>query len=173
RQALRLSERPRISPGAPQEPSSAEEGSDAVSLAESFLQEAVYRSRGDQAGATLMAAGSAECGLGAKPSVVLDLSPKAEALFEQLSAHAMESPSLESIAEIMGTWVRRPVGLDRKRNHVLKDFRQAHGMDRRAYSAEELARFESGLEAVNAEVAEARRMAAQSLLEALRAPRTS
>ena len=54
-----------------------------VALAESFLQEAVYRSRGDQAGATLLSAGSASCGLGEKPSVSLDLTPRAEELFAE------------------------------------------------------------------------------------------
>lgn len=141
-----------------------------MALAESFLQEAVYRSRGDQAGATLMAAGSAGCGLGEKPSVVLDLSPKAETIFEQLHGGSAGSPTLAPVAEIMAAWVRRQDALDRKRNHFLKDFRQAHGMDRRSYSDEALTRFEHGLDAVNAEVAEARRTAARSLLEALRAP---
>lgn len=135
-----------------------------IALAESFLQEAVYRSRGDQAGATLLAAGSASCGLGEKPSVVLDLSPKAEELFQQLFAE--KDISLEDLKASMASWVKRQDALDRKRNHFMKDFRQAHGFDRNAYSSEQRADFESGLDAVNAEVAEARKLAAVALLEA-------
>lgn len=137
---------------------------DRIALAESFLQEAVYRSRGDQAGATLLSAGSASCGLGEKPSVVLDLSPRAEELFTEIFAD--ETVALESLKEVMAAWVKRQDGLDRKRNHFLKDFRNAHGFDRSGYNEEQLQLFQTGLEAVNAEVSNARRDAAQSLLTA-------
>lgn len=135
-----------------------------IALAESFLQEAVYRSRGDQAGATLLAAGSASCGLGEKPSVVLDLSPRAEELFRQLFSG--EGVVLEDLKASMASWVKRQDALDRKRNHFLKDFRQANGFDRNAYSTEQREAFEQGLDAVNAEVAEARKQAAVALLSA-------
>ena len=135
-----------------------------IALAESFLQEAVYRSRGDQAGATLLAAGSASCGLGEKPSVVLDLSPRAEEMFEELFGD--QEVVLEDLKTCMASWVKRQDALDRKRNHFMKDFRQAHGFDRNAYSEEQLAAFEAGLDAVNAEVAEARQEAAAALLGA-------
>ncbi|MFT6108870.1 MAG: hypothetical protein ACJA2W_001783 [Planctomycetota bacterium] len=137
---------------------------DRIALAESFLQEAVYRSRGDQAGATLLSAGSASCGLGEKPSVVLDLSPRAEELFTEIFAD--ETVALESLKEVMAAWVKRQDGLDRKRNHFLKDFRNAHGFDRSGYNEEQLQLFQTGLEAVNAEVSNARRDAALSLLAA-------
>ena len=55
-----------------------------VELAEQFLQEAVYRSRGAQAGAGLFASGDpdrGDCGLGERAAVVLDLSPRAEEVF--------------------------------------------------------------------------------------------
>ena len=144
-----------------------------LALAAAFLQEAVYRSRGDQAGAALMTAGrsapgtgpsgAGPCGLGEKPSVVLDLSPRAEELFELLFGTG--SVDLEAIHACMGVWVKRQDGLDRKRNHFLKDFRGAHGMDRRTYSEAVGAEYESGLGAVNAKVAAERDAAAARLLE--------
>lgn len=137
---------------------------DRIALAESFLQEAVYRSRGDQAGATLLSAGSASCGLGEKPSVVLDLSPRAEEIYEELFGD--QATSLESLGAVMAAWVKKQDALDRKRNHFLKDFRNAHGFDRQSYSAEQLELFESGLDTVNGEVADARRAAAEDLLRA-------
>lgn len=135
-----------------------------VALAESFLQEAVYRSRGDQAGATLLSAGSASCGLGEKPSVSLDLTPRAEELFEELFGRV--AVDVEALRAVMAAWVKRQDALDRKRNHFLRDFRAEHGADRRAYSAELLARYEAGLDAVNSEVGEARSAAARELLAA-------
>ncbi len=154
-----------------------------LALAAAFLQEAVYRSRGDQAGAALMTAGrsasgaapsgagpsgtgpsgAAPCGLGEKPSVVLDLSPRAEELFGVLFGTGRVD--LDAIHACMGEWVKRQDGLDRKRNHFLKDFRGAHGMDRRTYSEAVGAEYESGLGAVNAKVAAERDAAAARLLE--------
>lgn len=133
-----------------------------VALAEVFLQEAVYRSRGDQAGATLLSAGGAGCGLGEAPSVALDLTPRAEELFHALFGDA--PPDVDAVRGVMERWVKLQDGLDRKRNHFLRDFRAEHGADRRAYAPERLAEFERGLEAVNAEVAERRRAAAEALL---------
>lgn len=138
---------------------------DRIALAESFLQEAVYRSRGDQAGATLLAAGSASCGLGEKPSVILDLSPRAQELFQELFGQG-PVPPLDAVKDVMGAWVKRQDGLDRQRNHFMKDFRNANGFDRNAYSDELRTSFEAGLDEVNGKVAQARREAAQDLLSA-------
>lgn len=137
-----------------------------IALAESFLQEAVYRSRGDQASANLLAAGSASCGLGEKPSVSLDLTPRAEELFQELFGDA--PVPLRSLKDVMAGWVKRQDALDRQRNHFLKDFRAAHGADRRSYAPEQLADFEAGLEKVNGEVQQARHQAAADLLKAER-----
>ncbi|MEC8512388.1 MAG: hypothetical protein VX015_09605 [Planctomycetota bacterium] len=135
-----------------------------VALAESFLQEAVYRSRGDQAGATLLSAGSASCGLGEKPSVSLDLTPRAEELYEELFGGS--AVDVEALRAVMTAWVKRQDALDRKRNHFLRDFRAENGADRRAYSEDLLTRYEAGLDAVNGEVGQARRAAARELLVA-------
>ncbi|MCP3919356.1 MAG: hypothetical protein GY711_27785 [bacterium] len=45
---------------------------DRQGLAEHFLQEAVYRSREQQASSTTLAGGGGNCGLGDKPAVALD-----------------------------------------------------------------------------------------------------
>ena len=137
-----------------------------LALARSFLQEAVYRSRGDQAGAALFSAdpaGGEGCGLGEGPSIALDLTPRAEVLFRDLGVP--EGTVLEPVRECMAAWVQRQDALDRKRNHFLKAFRGKHGADRRSYSDEERRTFEEGLEAVNALVTEAQQDAAKRLLD--------
>ncbi|MEM1447932.1 MAG: hypothetical protein AAGI22_02410 [Planctomycetota bacterium] len=133
-----------------------------LELAGEFLQEAVFRSRGDQAGATLMAAGSASCGLGEKPAVALDLTPRAESIFDELTGG--RDVDVDAVRETMASWIKRQDALDRKRNHFLKDFRNENGFDRRAYTAEQSAAFEAGLDAVNAEVLAGRNEAAAELL---------
>ena len=138
-------------------------GGERLALARSFLQEAVYRSRGDQAGAALFSSDGDGCGLGKGPSVVLDLTPRAEALFRDLGGS--EGPALEPVREAMGAWVRRQDALDRKRNHFLKAFRGEHGADRRGYSESVRRAFEEGLEAINAQVTCAQDEAAQALLD--------
>lgn len=134
-----------------------------LTLAQAFLQEAVYRSRGDQAGATLLAAGSASCGLGEKPAVALDLSPRAEEIYAELFGEG--DVDLDAMRACLAGWVKRQDALDRTRNHFLKDFRNAHGMDRRDYSPEELQAYEAGLERINSQVADEREAAAAKLLE--------
>ncbi|MEM6675158.1 MAG: hypothetical protein AAF726_20070 [Planctomycetota bacterium] len=127
-----------------------------------FLQEAVYRSRGDQAGATLMAAGSASCGLGEKARVALDLTPKAEVAYRALFDD--RDTDLDAIRAVVRSWVERQDALDRKRNHFLRDFRGTHGADRRAYEAATLSEFEAGLERINALETQEREAAARELL---------
>lgn len=135
-----------------------------LALAEAFLQEAVYRSRGDQAGATLLAAGSASCGLGEKPAVSLDLTPRAEGLYARLFG---EGPAdVGALRATMAAWVKRQDALDRRRNHFLRDFRAAHGPRRSDYDPDTLAAFEDGLERINAEALAGRRAAAEELLRA-------
>lgn len=133
-----------------------------VALAESFLQEAVYRSRGDQAGATLLSAGAAGCGLGEKPAVALDLTPRAEELFRELFGDT--PPDTAFVRGVMDRWIRRQDALDRKRNHFLRDFRAEHGTRRSQYAPDTLQAYEHGLGAVNAEVDAGRRAAAEALL---------
>lgn len=138
-----------------------------VALAAELLQEAVYRSRGEQAGAALLrarAGTTGNCGLGEKAAVVLDLTPRAEVVFDALFPAGVAAEALVRLREVLAAWVKRQDALDRRRNHFLKDFRQAHGFDRANYGADELARFETGLERINAEAAAERAAAARELL---------
>ena len=150
-------------------------GDQRLGWAEAFLQEAVYRSRDAQAGEALLDAAApgpangdaAPCGLGAKATVVLDLSPRARELFRELWPVDLPQTDVESVRQAMADWVRRQDALDRKRNHFLKGFRGTHGFDRSRYTAEQGAAYESGLDAVNAEVNESRARAARDLLQGL------
>lgn len=71
---------------------------------------------------------------------------------------------LTHLREVMRAWIERQDQLDRDRNHFLKAFRQRHGFDRRAYSGEQLAEYDSGLAAINARADAERREHASRLL---------
>ena len=127
--------------------------------------EAVYRSRGAQAGAGLWSAAdpnAANCGLGGEAAVELDLTPKAAELFDQLWSAA--APELAHLRAVTGSWVERQDALDRDRNHFLKAFRHKHGFDRADYSGEQASAYRSGLDEVNARTDAERRSAATELL---------
>jgi hypothetical protein len=79
-----------------------------------------------------------------------------------LSVEQREAAEREAAA-----WIRLQDGLDRKRNHFLKAFRQEHGFDRKAYSPEVRAKYQTGLDAVNQDNDERLATAAQRLLDAL------
>ncbi len=132
-------------------------------LAGEFLREAVYRSRAAQAAGVALRASGGEsgCGLGERAGVVLDLSPRGEELFAQLWPRG--APPIEALRDALKRWVERQDGLDRKRNHFLKDFRQQHGFDRTRYTPAELRAFEDGLAQINAEEDRLRRAAALEL----------
>lgn len=138
---------------------------DRLNLAEAFVQEAVYRSRDTQASGTLLSAGSANCGLGEKAAVDLDLTERGAELLAALWPDGLGSTETERVREVLAAWVRKQDGLDRKRNHFLKDFRHEHGFDRAQYDAQQQADYRAGLDAVNAEVDAGRRTAAQALIE--------
>ena len=128
------------------------------------MQEAVYRSRGAQAGRALFAPGAkGGCGLGKEAAVVLDLTPKAEQLFETLWPQGLDGAQLEYLRTAMSDWVQAQDQLDRDRNHFLKAFRSKHGASRSDYSPEVLVEFESGLEAVNSRALQALAAAARSI----------
>lgn len=143
-------------------------------LAESFLQEAVFASRGAQAARHALATGTegagdaGQCGLGERAAVVLDLSPRGRELFDALFTEDTGAPAdegrLSRMQQVMRQWITRQDALDRKRNHFLKDFRHAHGFDRNAYSEEQVAEFEQGLERINGENRERLAEAARELL---------
>lgn len=146
-------------------------------LAESFLQEAVFASRGAQAARHALAkapeggaeAAEGQCGLGERAAVVLDLSARGRELFDALFAEdpdaAADEERLSRMQQVMRQWITRQDALDRKRNHFLKDFRHAHGFDRNDYSEEQVAEFQQGLERINGENRERLAEAARELLE--------
>jgi len=140
---------------------------DRACLADAFLAEAVFASRAKQAVGTFIAqSGSSvgrQCGLGANAEVVLDLTPRAKELFDQLWPGGVAD--LERTRDVMRAWVEDQDAFDRRRNHFLKAFRQEHGVDRKAYSPELRAEFERGLAQINAEVEAARRAAASRLVD--------
>jgi hypothetical protein len=153
-----------------------------LALAEAFLQEAVYQSRAKQAAGSALAGLSGtisadskasspgtgsdtrRCGLGLRAEIVLDLSARAIEIGRQLWPSGLPETELDRIQAVLRDWIELQDALDRKRNHFLKAFRQAHGFDRHAYPPELRAEFEAGLERVNAEVTERRRASAAALL---------
>jgi hypothetical protein len=145
---------------------------DSLELAEAFLQEAVFRSRAVQAAGTALAQlGSdkqRQCGLGAQAAVELDLTPRALELAQQLWPGGLDAAlnpgRVATLRRVMAAWIERQDALDRERNHFLKAFRHKHGFDRRAYSADQLAEYESGLAAINAQADAERRAAAVEVL---------
>ena len=141
-------------------------------LAEKLLQEAVYKARGRQAAGVGLSGGRLDapsepggCGLGEKPSSGLELTPEGEELVRELFGPGLAPTQSARLRDVLTSWVARQDALDRKRNHFLRDFRRAHGFDRRAYSAEEAQAFEDGLARINADVEEQRRVTAAKLLE--------
>ncbi len=140
-----------------------------VELAESFLREAVYRSRASQAAIGSLvpptASTTGNCGLGHKASVVLDLDKRGRELFLELWRDDIAPASLDRIRDVMRDWIERQDALDRKRNNFLKDFRGKHGFDRTKYDAQRVSEYYAGLARVNDEENRARRSAAERLAE--------
>ncbi len=132
-------------------------------LARSFLMEAVYRSRNSQ-GLGSVFAGKTNCGLGEGPVTNLDLTEEARALFDELWADALTQEQLDGIRITTRAWVERCDALDRDRNHFLRDFRHANGFDRTAYTPEQAAAYESGLDSVNSGADKELSEAARALL---------
>jgi hypothetical protein len=138
-----------------------------VELAESFLAEAVFRSRERQAvGVELRRSGSpgaGNCGLGEKAALELDLSARGRELARKLWPAGLAGERLESLKAAVAEWIVEQDALDRKRNHFIRDFRLKHGFDRTAYGAEQSRTFEEGLARVNAEETGRRREVAQRI----------
>ena len=140
--------------------------------AAAFLREAVFRSRARQAAGVALkggdlnreASGPANCGLGEKAALELDLSERGQELYEKLWPSDLGAEGLARIHAVMKDWVVLQDGLDRTRNHFLRDFRGEHGFDRRAYAPEVLEAFDQGLAEVNAKVEDRLREHAVRLL---------
>jgi hypothetical protein len=137
--------------------------------AQALLGEAVFQSRAKQAAAGVVQAlgrpaGAAQCGLGREAAVELGLSERGREIFRELWPEAPAPAELERLRGVLAAWVARADQLDRDRNHFLKAFRQRHGFDRRAYTAEQLAAYEAGLAEVNGRSQDELGLAARALL---------
>ena len=138
-----------------------------LELAESFLQEAVYRSRERQAAGVELRRGAkpgaGNCGLGEKAAIEVDLSARGKELAHELWPAGVEGERLEEVRRVVADWIVEQDSLDRKRNHYLRDFRGKHGLDRTKYSAEITSAYEAGLAQVNAQESARRREVAGEL----------
>jgi len=145
----------------------------ALQSAENLLQEAVYQARARQAAGVGLGgrnlgepAPPGGCGMGEGPEEELELSHRGAEILRKLWPRPLAPVAAGRIRDVLQEWVERQDALDRKRNHYLRDFRQAHGFDRRAYGAEVARDFEAGLERINEEAAERLLRAAHELLRA-------
>ncbi|MBK7644539.1 MAG: hypothetical protein IPJ19_16090 [Planctomycetes bacterium] len=136
-------------------------------LAESFLAEAVFRSRERQAAGVELRRGAkplaGTCGLGEKAAVELDLSSRGRELAGALWPEGLEDARLERVRAALAEWIVEQDALDRRRNHFLRDFRGKHGFDRTQYTSEVTRAFEEGLALINAQETQRRREVAQSI----------
>jgi hypothetical protein len=123
-----------------------------------LLQEAVFAARG---GGSLAPTSDdptrlGGCGLGAGPNLDVAVlgagaSETARAAAALLWPAGLDESRAARVREVIAGWVKRQDGLDRRRNHFIKDFRGEHGFDRTTYSDEIRAAYEHGVEAVNAD----------------------
>ena len=140
-----------------------------TSLARELLREAVFQSRAKQAAGTSLLRSdpnskAGNCGLGAHAAIEARLSDRGRELAAKLWPIALTPEPAARVAELIVEWIERQDSLDRKRNHFLRDFRNANGFDRSQYTVEQLAAFEAGLERVNAEENHLQTQAAEQLI---------
>jgi hypothetical protein len=137
-------------------------------LAQALLRDAVFQARARQAAGIGLAGGGPEesggCGLGPEPSTEIGLSSRGREILKELWLRPLAPTEIEHIQGSIQGWIERQDAFDRKRNHFLRDFRQAHGFDRRLYDAQVARSFEEGLERINAEADERLQEAARELL---------
>jgi len=142
---------------------------DRLDQAMAFLQEAVYHSRAAQASSAGLSGptdAEGQCGLGEKAAVVLELTERGRALFQEIWPRALAPDQLEQIRSTMAAWIERQDALDRKRNHFMKDFRQTHGFDRSSYTEAQQVDWNTGLSAINDDINARLRARAGELLAA-------
>lgn len=139
-------------------------------LAHKFLEESVFAAREAQhgGGPTVEAGG---CGLGARPVIPASFNKKQADLMEEMIGVSGGDAEIVVAAAVQHAeqWIKLQDGLDRKRNHFLKDFRNAHGFDRKQYPPDVEARFKQGIDAVNQENRSKLDAAADAVCEAIQA----
>ena len=109
--------------------------------------------------------------MGPDPEEDLELSERGTSILRELWPRPLSPAAAGRIRDVLQEWVERQDALDRKRNHYLRDFRQAHGFDRRTYPQDIAQEFEAGLERINEEAAQRLLRAARELLRAGEFPR--
>jgi hypothetical protein len=117
-------------------------------LAQKFLQEAVFASR--EQSHKVPVGDAAGCGLGQRPAIPDSFSQKQAELLERMM-EVGKAPDFAALQDVAEGWIKLQDGLDRKRNHFLKDFRNQHGFNRREYPPDVDAEFAAGVAAVNEE----------------------
>lgn len=142
-------------------------------VAETLLQDAVYQARARQAARVGLSgrrldqqAPDVGCGAGDLPEEALELSPQGAEILRKVWPNPLGPVAVDRVSEVLQNWIELQDALDRKRNHFLRDFRQANGFDRRDYSSEVASSFEAGLERINAEANERLQQSARELLRA-------
>jgi hypothetical protein len=142
---------------------------DRLAHAEALLRDAVFRSREKQSAVAALRAPvtkNANCGLGERAEIDLDLSARGRDALDQLHPEGLNAEVLDAVRLEMASWVERQDTLDRKRNHFLKEFRARHGFNRRDYAPGVAGEFEAGLARINAEEDAEREVAARRILAA-------
>ena len=141
--------------------------------AKSLLQEAVYQARARQAAGVGLSGHQLDqpapvggCGMGQAPEEALELSERGGEILRDVWPSPLGPVAVDRVRSVLQDWVNRQDAIDRKRNHFLRDFRQSHGFDRRAYSDEESQAFENGLDRINSEADDRLSQAAHELLRA-------
>jgi len=119
-----------------------------LQAAASLLQEAVHRAREPHAGAE------------DEPA----LGPHGQELLHTLWPQPICPTRLARLGSVLAEWVERSDALARERNRFVRDFRTAHGFDRRAYTPAETRELDSGLARLDSAAGEHLRRAAQDLL---------
>lgn len=126
-----------------------------VAVAAAFLQESVYASRAaSHAFSPRALDGASGCGLGLRPAIPEDFSPRQAELLERMTALLGVEPSAMPYGELRkraAEYIKIQDGLDRQRNHFIKDFRTEHGFERAAWAEPVAAQFKTGIDAINAE----------------------
>lgn len=152
-----------------------------MDAARRLLMEAVFASRASGANAAPRApsapsasapsdSATGNCGLGTGPDLdaaVLGAGAGDEArrAAARLWPDGLDASRTEAARAALRGWVKRQDGLDRTRNHFIKEFRAEHGFDRRTYSPEVLIAYEDGVEAVNQRNRDGLDAAARALLD--------
>lgn len=135
-------------------------------LVREFLTQILYKSREalHQRDPFAVSSGGS-CGLGENPPSLEALGPEWGRFLAGLFPPDGPTGGGRSLSPFLQSWLKDSDALDRDRNHFLKRFRQAHGLDRRRYDAPTEKVFAEGLERLKARQDALLENYAQKLLE--------